>query len=398
MKKILFVLNNTNIGGPQKSLLAILDNIDYSKFDVSLLVLNSKGILQKYINPKTKVLTTDPLITAATIPVNQTVKYLGILLKNGNVRMCLSAIFSIIKHLTLRTNMNQERQKFWMKYHSQLPVLTDKYDMAFGVSAGLTTYFVVDCVSANRKFHWVRSDYRILGLSKEIEEKYFRQVDGSLAVSQQCADIFINEFPFMRGKLNVLYNYIPLTYYDNIGYDASLMPNDQAYKTILTVCRLDPLKGIDMAIDACEKLISKGKRIKWYILGGGQEKTNIESMIKNRGLEDSFILLGFQSNTLAYIQQCDIFVHPSRTEGKSNAVDEAKYVGKPIIVTNYDTVKEQIENEVTGLVCSMSGQDIAEAIEKLLDDDTLCAKLSDNCKDHMDNAYNLNDYLIRLLN
>lgn len=398
MIKILFVLNNINIGGPQKSLLALLDNIDYSKFDVHLLVLEPGGALQRYYNSKVKILETPPLITAATLPRNNTAKHLFYFLKKGNIKMFLSALVSIIKCVVFKKNMNQERQAFWKNNSKNLPLLTEKYDLAFGVSAGLTTYYIVDCVKAICRYHWVRSDYRILGLNKNIEEEYFKRVDGSLAVSQECADIFINEFNFMKGKVKVFYNFIPISFYEKMDYDNTLIEKESENINILTVCRLDPLKGIDMAIEACENLIRKGKKVKWYILGGGRDREVIELEIKNRGLENSFHLLGFQYNTLAFIKECDIFVHPSRTEGKSNAVDEAKYIGKPIVVTNYDTVKEQVENGVTGIVCGMSGKEIAYAVEMLLENNNLRKKLIENCKNHIDNDYNLSNYLTRLIN
>lgn len=379
MKKLLFVLNKCNIGGPQKSLLGLLENFDYSMFDVNVIALEPGGALEETFKTQTKLLPTDPLITAATLPINNTLKYLFVFIKNWKLRMFIFAVKAILSHLLFKKNMNQERQQFWAKFHDQFPKLLHEYDIAFGVSAGLTTYFIVDCVQSKKKYHWIRSDYRILNLNKKIENEYFHHIDGALSVSHQCKDIFIKEFPYMEGKVRVLYNKIPKLFYTEDKQEIKSLQNDKNYKNILTVCRLDPLKGIELAIDACAILLSRGLKINWYVLGDGKMRSKIEEMIAEKGISNHFILLGFHLNTLAYIQQCDIYVHPSRTEGKSNAVDEAKYAGKPIVATNYSTVTEQIEHGVTGIICEMDGEKLANAVENLLINEQLQQSLSSTC-------------------
>lgn len=396
MIKLLFVLDQLNIGGPQKSLVALLDNIDYDVFDVSVMLLKPEGLLIDHLNPKARMLKSDPLITAATLPVNRTARHLLTFLKTGNISMFLSASVSIIKHLVFKKYMNIERQKLWKKYRDRLPKLEGEYDLAFGYSPVIPTYYVVDCVRAKHKYHWVRGDYRIMGLDKAIEKEYFRQLDGSMAVSKMCADIFVREFSFMAGRTTPFYNFLPVNFYRRLEFDESLMPVKEGWTSLLTVCRLDPLKGLDLALDAGELLVARGRKIKWYIMGGGEERSKVEKLIEEKGLEDHFILMGFQLNTFAYIEKCDIFVHPSRTEGKSNAVDEAKYIGKPIIATAYPTVSEQVEHEVTGLVCDINTDELASAIERLLDDSVLARRLAENCRGSTDASVELTHDLIAL--
>ena len=379
--KLLFVISNINIGGPQKSLLALLDKIDYSKFDIYVYVINPGGLLKKYYNRNVKFLEVDDLVTAATIPSDSTIRHLKTFIKRRKYKMFFGALRALLNHLIFRKNMNQERQRFWVKYKDALPRLDGDYDLAFGI-LGLSTYFVVDIVEAGKKFHWIRSDTRILNRNTKIDANYYKKLDGSLSVSLKCAEIFIEMYPFMKDKVEVFYNHIPISFYNSLDYDENIMQTDDNEIKLITVTRLDPLKGIEMAIDACDILIKKGYKIKWFILGDGKFRSEIEKMIEAKGIRNSFILLGFQLNTLSFINDADIFVHPSRTEGKSNAVDEAKYVGKPIVVTNYDTVGEQIEDGITGLICGMSGEEIANEIEKIIDNNDLRKKLVENCKCH----------------
>ncbi|MGP9043565.1 glycosyltransferase [Cytobacillus kochii] len=389
--KLLFVISNINIGGPQKSLLALLDKIDYNLFDVYVYVMKPGGVLKDYYNSNVNFLWTDDLITATTIPSENTIRHLKTFLKKGKIKMFFGALGALFNHIFFQKNMNQERQKFWKKNKDALPRLDGKYDLTFGI-LGLSTYFMIDLVESGKKFHWIRSDTRILNRDIEIDASYYKKLDGSLSVSMECAEIFVEMYPFMKDKVDVFYNHIPISFYNSLEYDGNIIRTYDKKIKLITVTRLDPLKGIEMAIEACSILIEKGLKIKWFILGDGKFRNEIERMIDEKGIKDSFILLGFQLNTLSFINDADIFVHPSRTEGKSNAVDEAKFVGKPIVVTNYDTVCEQIEDGVTGLICGMSGKEIANSIETILKDNNLKKNLVKNCIESQDGTLDITKF------
>ena len=102
-------------------------------------------------------------------------------------------------------------------------------------------------------------------------------------------------------------------------------------------------------------------------------------LIKENQLEDSFILLGKKINPYPYIKVCDLYVQPSRYEGKAVTVSEAKVLGKPILLTNYDTAHSQLEHNVDGYITDLSIDGIVMGIEKLYLDEKLRFKLADNC-------------------
>src|SRR5690625_4186264 len=278
-KRILFVISNSSIGGPQKSLLALLDKINYDNFSVDLLILNPGGVLEREFNKNVKLLETPEIITAMTIPSKNTLKYLKILLKNKEHYILFDVLIAIIKNLIFKKNMNQERQRIWKKHSSKLPELTDKYDLAFGI-LGLSTYYIQDLTNAEKKFHWIRSDTRILKRNETIDKDYYKKLDGFLAVSNETAKIFEDIYPFSRNKMHVFYNYIPVSFYNKLPYDSQLMETQNNEIKILTITRLDPLKGLDMAIESCKILLEKGHNVKWFILGDGNYRTEIEKDIK----------------------------------------------------------------------------------------------------------------------
>lgn len=394
-KRVLFVLSELGIGGPQKSFLALLDRIDFERLEVFVYVMQPGGPLAPYLNGRAVMLPANPIVEAMTVPSHHTLKALSTLMKNRRFRMAISVMGAIVRHVVTGNVMNQERQLLWQRFAPDMPRIPGKYDLAFGIQ-GLASYFVVDCVDARVRFHWIRSDTRILRRREDIDAQYYRKMQGALSVSRSSAAIFESIYPFMRNRVKVLHNHLPLHLYDEVGADTSTMFAPEGHLKLLTVCRLDPLKGLDLAIEACELLIRSGIKVKWFVLGDGVLESKVRRTIRSRGLDDHFILLGFQLNTLAFIRLCDVFVHPSRTEGKSNVVDEAKFAGKPIVVTRYETVGDQIVDGVNGLVCDMSAEGVARAIERLVNDPQLAERLSSRCKGQEDAIADVTGFLEEL--
>ena len=136
---------------------------------------------------------------------------------------------------------------------------------------------------------------------------------------------------------------------------------------------------MNLILEACELLREKIS-FTWYIAGDGPARRFYEKKCKKAGLEKELIFMGFQLNMLSCLKQSDLFVLPSATEGKSNAVDEARDYGMPVIVTNYPTAGEQITDGETGLICDMTGADLAAKILRVAADRNLAERLTDNCR------------------
>ena len=135
---------------------------------------------------------------------------------------------------------------------------------------------------------------------------------------------------------------------------------------IVSVGRLSHIKGYDMAIDAAAILKNRNIPFRWYVVGEGSERAALTKQIQERGLEGQFYLLGLKTNPYPYMKFADILVQSSRYEGKSVVLDEAKILGKRIVVTNYNSAKDQITHGVTGLIAEMSPEGIAEQIERYI--------------------------------
>lgn len=379
--KVLFVLEQLNIGGPQKSLLGMMENIDFEKHEIDVLLMQNEGKLAQYMDNRVNVLNAPEIIDAFTFPVNRVKKSLMTFWHVGGIRLFFDALILLVKHTVTKNCMNVQRQKFWVRNKKYLPELEKEYDIAFGYSPVMSTYYVADCVKAEKKCHWVRCDYRILDMDRTIEEAYFKRMNGIVAVSQMCRDIFTDVFPCVKKCATFFYNFIPTGFYKSLPQVSFREKKSDDEVRIITVTRVDMFKGLDIALEACALLKDKIE-FTWHIVGDGNSREYFEEKAKELEVADKVVFLGFQLNVLSCLEQSDIFVHPSLTEGKSNAVDEAKAFGMPVIVTNYPTVTEQIMDEVTGLICEMNGSAVASAILRVIDNRELAGRLKDNCKEN----------------
>ncbi len=371
-KKLLLCIQTLEIGGPQKSLLSLLYAIDYGRYDVSLMIWSGQGALIRYLPKEVNVIELPAELAFLRLSVDQLKRNSLKLMRRGYRRLVLSSWGTALRH---RKTMTAARQTFWLKNRERFPMLDGEYDIAVAVTGGNLCYFVCDCVRASSKFTWVRSDYRVFHRDKLIDGIYFQQVDGILTVSNLAKGILQDEFPEVSDKIQVFYNLLPFQLYEHVKDESPLIPVREGQLMFVTIARLDRNKGFDLALDTAVLLRDRGMDFTWFFVGEGEYRQDLERLIRKKGLKRNVVMVGFKFNTYKCIQQCDAFVHPSRFEGKSNSVDEAKHACKPIVVTNYPTVAEQIEDGKTGLVVPYDARNLAEAIENVCSDAALRQRL-----------------------
>lgn len=97
-------------------------------------------------------------------------------------------------------------------------------------------------------------------------------------------------------------------------------------------------------------------------------------------MQNRVIILGKKENPYPYIKMCDIYVQPSRYEGKCVAVREAQMLGKPVIITNYATSGSQLEDGVDGIIVPMDNKGCADKMAEVLINTTLKKKIVENVR------------------
>lgn len=151
---------------------------------------------------------------------------------------------------------------------------------------------------------------------------------------------------------------------------------------LLSVGRFSEAKNYDNVPDICRRMVKEGVDVKWFIIGFGGNEQLIRRKIEEAGMQEHVIILGKRSNPYPYIRACDIYVQPSRYEGKSVTVREAQMLCKPVVVTNYSTASSQIKNGVDGVIVPMDNEGCAKGLAKVIMDKVLQTRLTDYLKTH----------------
>lgn len=364
MKKILFMINSLTIGGSEKSLISLLSLLDYSKYEVDILMLKKGGEFEKYLPNQVNVL-----------DIPRYYRYLNRDYKN--IKRLDSFRYRVYKYkcsLALRINgkfsktINGE-QILYKCQSSILEKLSKKYDVAIAYSQGFPTYYIVDKVEAKKKVAWINCDYATTVYDKEFDYKYYKEIDKIIAVSKTVRDSIVNLQPEYEEKLEVILDIVNPDLINKMSNEKKVIESRSCYINILTVGRLViHHKGYDLAVKAAKNLKDKGYKFKWYVVGEGPDRKKIEEIIKRNNLNNEFILLGKRDNPYPYMKRCDIYVQPSRKEGFGLTVVEAKILKKPIVCTNFNTAKELINNKIDGLIVDMDSKSISEGIERYIED------------------------------
>lgn len=373
-KNILFIIPSLGAGGGEKSLINLLSQFDYNQYNVDLFLLNHNGLFMNLIPKEVNILMLKEDIRIFNKGI---VSSISKFLLKGNLRLAYSRLMFCI--INRRNPVGKGEQYSWKYLRQAIGILDNNYNVAIGYLEKTSNYICCDCVQADKKIGWIHNDYRKLELDKEFDKKYFRKLDFLITVSEKCEIVLKEEFPTEKEKIKLIYNIVSKKAIEELAnepLEEDEITDDKI--NILSIGRLDEQKGFDMAIEACKILVDKGYKICWYVIGEGMERGALESLIEKNNLQDNFKLLGLKTNPYKYLKACDIYAQPSRYEGKSVAIDEAKILCKPILVTNFSTVYDQIEDNVTGIMTKMTSEKISEGLEKLILDESIVIELKQN--------------------
>ena len=360
MKNILFVMPSLGSGGAEKSLVNLLNLIDYEKYAVDLLLFKREGLFLSQIPKEVRLLQpTDSLQYAYKIDRGMFSSASGI--KAGILRGTSTFICKCL----YKENARQQR---WIKFYKRyLPNLEEEYDIAIGFLEGDASYYVIDKVNAKKKILWIHNDFNEIKKYEDakIYEKYFQKADSVISISDKCVQILKQNYPALVNKFYCLPNLTSGSLLKKMSEEFEVSEFEKNQFNVLSIGRLTRQKGYDIAIDAVKILKEKYSDIHWWIIGAGELEEQLKKQVKDNELEEYITFLGLRANPYPYIRSCDLLVQPSRWEGKSVVLDEAKILAKPILATNYSTIKDQLKNNKEGLITDISPNAIAEGIISL---------------------------------
>lgn len=373
MKNILLVLPTLRMGGAEKSVVSLLKALDPQRVNVDLFLFEGGGVLRSEVPDWVNVIEADPVTRAMTLEIRN---YLPDLLKSGHFPAAADRVWMTVRSM-LHRRFGFSPSFGWKYVKKHIPTLEKHYDAAVGCLEGMTDFFVLDKVQADRKVGWIHTDMSVRSNTSQ-DAEYYARFDAMATISDVCLNAFAKCFPEAGKKMCVIENIVLPE--DVLKKANAAVPTcweeDRAH--LITVGRLYYQKGIDVAARACRILKDRGLNLCWHVYGDGVMKEEISAYVEENELTDWFVLEGLTSNPYPYMKKADLLVQPSRVEGKSIVLDEAKILGKAIVVTNYPSVGDQITDRVTGLITGMEPEQIADGIELLLKDPELKARLEQN--------------------
>ncbi|WLR42792.1 glycosyltransferase [Bacillus carboniphilus] len=373
-KELLFIIPSLDVGGGEKSLVNLLNQLDYSMYNVDLFLFNQQGLFMSYLPKEVNIIFPGRAFKAFNKPLYQALPSLI----NHNYHSLTVPRLQFWINNRIKRDKNINEQKGWKYYSQSIQPLEKEYDVSIGFLEKTSIYLCVDKVKAKKKIGFIHNDYEKLGMDPKIDNHYFAYLDHIVTVSTECLTVLNKYFPDHKRKISLMKNIVSPNLIHRMSKENNQVNQDDL--TIVSVGRLSKQKGFDMAIKSCKLLVDKGYKIRWLIIGEGEERKKLTSLILKYQLEDIFLLVGVKSNPYPYIRMADIYVQPSRFEGKPIAVDEAKILHKPIVVTNFSTSRDQIEHNQNGLIAEMNVQSISATIEQLINSKKLRKKLTENLK------------------
>ena len=391
-KKILFVIESLTLGWAEKSLLTLLNMLDYSKYDVDLLLFAQGGAFQKLLPEEVNLLLIPEYFAYTSIPwskLPEKMKQPGMLL----AQLRYSVALRMGKH-----NHIEKAVLLWESCRNCFLEMEREYDTAIAYAQGVPTFFVAEKVRAKKKAAWINAIYKPQGRYLDFIRPMYEEFDVVNAVSESVVAQMQETFGIPDQKVMVMKDILDVEFARKMAVmpsDAITEMNGSGVK-ILTVGRFAVMKSYDLAIDAAKLLRDRGLDFTWYAVGDGAIREQLEQQIEANGLQDRFILLGSRSNPYPYFAACDLYVQTSRFEGFGITLAEAKMFYKPIVTTNFDAVGAQFENEKNGLIVDISAEGIADGIVCMLTDTELRERCIANVRteklgntEEMDKIYRL---------
>lgn len=377
MKQILISSFDMSVGGVERSLINLLEVFNYDRYGLDLMLYRHQGEFMQMISERANLLNEMPEYATFRKSILE-------ITKEGMYEIALSRLISRYAGMFIsKIKGHKERglvpmQLGWKLAVPTLPSIDKVYDVA--ISYLWPHYFVGEKVNAKKKIAWIHTDYSFLEIDNNVDSKMWDKFDRIVAVSDSCRESFLKKYPHFEKRTIVIENIASDGFIKKMALEdnAYEIVNDKEIIKIITVARIAYAKGIDNAVRACKTLLDRGYNIKWYVVGYGNEECKIKELIKDIKIENIFILLGKKINPYPYVKACDIYVQPSRYEGKAVTVTEAQILGKPVLLTNYSTAKSQVIDGFDGIITDLGVDGIVSGLQKLIDNPDIIKMLQHN--------------------
>lgn len=336
MTKILFLIHDLGHGGAEKVLVNLVNNMDPEQFDITVMALFGGGVNEQFLKPHIRYQT----VFKRVFPGN-------------------SHVMKLLSPETLHKRLIKER-----------------YDIEVSYLEGPSARIISGCPDKDTKLvSWIHVEQHTAKRASISFRSYnealrcYSRFHQTVCVSEYVKRDFLSIYPSLN-NVGVLYNTNETAQIMEKAAEVAEIRQDAL--CWCGVGKLLPSKGFDRMIRIQKRLTDAGYNTRFYALGEGKQRAELESLVKELGLEDSVTFLGYQTNPYKYVAKCDLFVCASHAEGFSTAATEALIVGTPVCTVEVSGMKEMLGsyNEY-GIVTENDEEALYQGMKKLLDDPDL---------------------------
>lgn len=344
-KKILFVIPEYSHGGTNKSLESLLSAIDEKRYEISIFSLyEDGGVFYKNIF--------NPYIIA---------KSLLYVLAHDNVitRKVMGVAMKLFKNLSFNWLYRYEANRLQRKY---------KFDTVIAFQEGSATQFVSLISYPVNRIAWVHCDYanRFAAIEKKSELSLYCLYNHIVSVSYSAVHSFNSIYPELKERTKCIYNLIDCSYIlKQSAQDINFEKQDNCFN-LISVGRFVAVKQFDLIPQIVQKLkLLTKKSFCWYIVGDGNDRNMVESVISSLGLNKNIKILGAKDNPYPYFKQSDLYVCTSLSESFSYTIAESKTLHVPVLTNDFPVANEVVSpNE--GWICNV--KDMASILKDIIED------------------------------
>ena len=375
--RILIAIHYMHLGGAEISLIGLLQALDPNKVDIDLFVYSHEGELMKQIPEYVNVLPEIPAYKMFERPMKEVLKkgHLSVFLARIKAKMRMKSYLKKKQAIDVLLLLGEEVSKV-------VPDINPSVEYELAISFLIPHNFVRDHVRAKKKICWIHTDYTRIDVNAELELPVWDSFDYVASVSSEVSKTFLQVFPTLAPKIIEIENILSSAFVRNraeefdaqdtllTAHSSQLTANKKSVN-LLSIGRFCKAKNYDNVPDICKKTLGllkdKNIDIRWYIIGFGGYEDLIRQKIAEAGMQDHVIILGKKENPYPYIiKVCDIYVQPSRYEGKSVTVREAQMLCKPVVATNYPTASSQIIDGKDGVIVPMDNESCAKGLAEFI--------------------------------
>lgn len=272
------------------------------------------------------------------------------------------------------------KKSLWIKLLFNNKIYFSGYDVVIAYrQCSPCYYFALNCVKADKKIAFVHGDLNFMG-DISTWQRYMYEFDAVAYVSNAVKNGFIERYGDLQKNAVTVYNTFNVERILSKSKQVSICDFDKSIFNIVTVSRVEKMKGIGRILELCSNLKKKyGNIFHWYVIGDGKDLEVYKSKNSANATEDVLTFLGQKANPYPYFGQADISVLPTFTEAFPMTVGESLILGVPIVSTRYAAVEEIIVDGENGLIAEQNIDSIFEKICCLIDNSEFYNKIKNNC-------------------